>query len=126
MFVAAVRMRAMVTMRVLPSRLSLFLFLACALPGFARAADNWVEVRSPHFTVSSNAGEKQARRIANQFEEIRVIFHTEFATLRIDPGKPLLVIAVKNEDSMKVFLPDYWISKDRSKPAGMFVPGFDR
>jgi tetratricopeptide (TPR) repeat protein len=116
----------MVTMRVLPSRLSFFVFLACALPGFTRAADNWVEVRSPHFTVSSNAGEKQARRIANQFEEIRVIFHTEFATLRVDPGKPLLVIAVKNEDSMKVFLPDYWISKDRSRPAGMFVPGFDR
>ena len=84
----------MVTMRVLSSRLSFFVFLACALPGFAPAADNWVEVRSPHFTVSSNAGEKQARRIANQFEEIRVIFHTEFATLRVDPGKPLLVIAV--------------------------------
>lgn len=96
------------------------------LTNSAAAADNWVEVRSPHFTVDSNAGEKEARRIANQFEEIRSVFQTAFTLLRVDSGKPLVILALKNEDSMKVLLPDYFASKDRMRPAGIFVPGFDR
>ena len=43
--------------------------VACAIAFFglcapARAADNWVEVRSPHFTVASSASEKEARFLA--------------------------------------------------------------
>jgi len=91
----------------------------------ANAGDSWIQVTSPHFTVVSNAGEKEARRIANQFEEIRSVFHLVLPTLRVDSGRPLTVIAVKNEDSMKAFLPDYWAGKDRVRPAGLFVPGFD-
>ncbi|HTQ97476.1 MAG TPA: hypothetical protein VMH89_11760 [Candidatus Acidoferrum sp.] len=30
--------------------------------------DVWVEVRSPNFVVISNAGDKEARKIADQFE----------------------------------------------------------
>jgi len=41
------------------------------IPVRASAAENWIEVRSPHFTVDSNAGEKEARKIADQFEQIR-------------------------------------------------------
>ncbi|HEX8836865.1 MAG TPA: DUF1570 domain-containing protein [Candidatus Acidoferrum sp.] len=96
------------------------------LTATVEAADNWVEVRSPHFTVSSNAGEKEARRIANQFEEIRGVFQTAFHSLRVDFGKPLVVIAVKNEDSLKILLPDYYVTKDRMRPAGMYLRGFDR
>jgi cytochrome c-type biogenesis protein CcmH/NrfG len=90
-------------------------------PTAGRAADSWVEVRTPHFTVSSNSGAKEARRIATQFEEIREVFHSMFRTLRVDPGEPLLIIAVKNEDSLKVLLPDYWASKDHAHPAGIYV-----
>lgn len=91
----------------------------------ADASDSWLQVTSPHFTVVSNAGEKEARRIANQFEEIRGVFRFIFPKLRIDSGRPLIVIAVKNEESMKAFLPDYWSGKDRVRPAGLFVQGFD-
>lgn len=101
-----------------------FCALLLAVP--ASAADNWVEVRSPHFTVSSNAGEKEARRIANQFEEIRSVFQTAFTSIRVDFGKPLIIIAVKNEDSLKILLPDYYLTKDRMRPAGMYLPRFDR
>ena len=31
----------------------------------------WIEVKSPHFTVVTNDSEKQARRTAWQFEQIR-------------------------------------------------------
>lgn len=99
--------------------------LALVSSGSLRAADSWLEIRTPHFTVSSNAGEKEARRIANQFEEIRAVFHSAFPALRVDPGEPLLIIAVKNEDSLKVLLPDYWTTKDRAHPAGLYLPRRD-
>jgi len=38
------------------------------IPFRVSAADNWIEVRSSHLTVDTNAGEKDARRIADQFE----------------------------------------------------------
>src|SRR6267143_919284 len=38
----------------------------------------WIEVRSPHFVVSSNAGEKEARRIADQFEQFHAL-HYQYA-----------------------------------------------
>src|SRR3989442_4936888 len=94
--------------------------------GCVFAADNWVEVRSPHFTVASDAGEKEARKVANQFEEIRALFLTAFPKIKLDSGRLLSVIAVKNENVMKEFLPDYWSDKDRVRLAGMYVTGFDR
>jgi hypothetical protein len=87
--------------------------------------DAWIQVTSPHFAVSSNAGEKEARRIANQCEEIRAVFQSDFPNLRVDAGKPLTVIAVKNEDSLKVLLPDFWAVKDRVRPPGGFQAGTD-
>jgi hypothetical protein len=65
----------------------LFLCISC-LPTEAISTDRWVEVRSCHFIVSSNAGENDARRIANQIEEIRAVFIQTFPALRLDPGKP--------------------------------------
>src|SRR6266849_9914217 len=55
----------------------------------------WIEVRSAHFVVSSNAGEKEARRIADQFEQMRALFHGAFANLRVDPAQPVLILAAK-------------------------------
>jgi len=110
-----------------PARLKLVPYLLLLLlPLSLTATENWVEVRSPHFTVSSNAGEKEARRLANQFEEIRSVFQTAFTSLRVDFGRPLIIIAVRNEDSLKILLPDYYLTKDRMHPTGMYLPRFDR
>ena len=104
---------------------SVVLLVSTCTPGVGRAADTWVEVRSPHFTVASNSGDKEARRVADRFERIRAVFQSGFPTLRVDPGKPMKIIAVKNEDSIKVLLPDYWASKDRMRPAGYYVSSND-
>jgi hypothetical protein len=40
--------------------------------------ENWLEVRSQHFTVVTNANEKAGRRIADQFERMRSVFHVAF------------------------------------------------
>src|SRR5215472_7305644 len=123
--VGQVGARAMGTKRVSLS-VARLVFSTLLVPATVLAADNWVEVRSPHFTVSSNAGEKEARRIANQFEEIRSVFQTAFTSFRLDFGKPLIIIAVKNEDSLKILLPDYYVTKDRTRLAGMYLARFDR
>lgn len=99
-----------------------------ALPE-ARADDSkdvWVEVRSPHFLVASNAGEKQARHVAQQFEEIRGTFQAAFPKLRLDLGKPIIILAAKNENSLKILLPAYWEQKGSVHPAGIYMPGEEK
>ena len=83
-------------------------------------------MRSPNFTVISNAGEKEARKIADQFEQFRELFHGTFPKLRVDLGKPLIIFAVKNEDSLRQMLPGYWEVKGRVHPAGLYAPGEER
>lgn len=99
-----------------------------ACPGFCASDPNvgWIEVRSPHFTVASNAGEKEARRVADQFEQIRALFHAQFASLRVDPAQPVLILAAKNENTMKMLLPEDWEVKGHVHPAGLYQPGEDK
>jgi hypothetical protein len=73
----------------------------------ASAKEFWVEVRSPNFTVLSNAGEKEARRIADQFEQFREVFRATLPQFRVELGKPLIIFAVKDEDSLKLLLPAF-------------------
>ena len=98
-------------------------------PGAWGAGDpnlGWIEVRSPHFVVSSNAGEKEARRVADQFEQIRALFHTAFPNLRVDPAEPVLILAAKNESTMKLLLPDEWELKGHVHPGGLYQQGEDK
>jgi Flp pilus assembly protein TadD len=90
------------------------------------AADNWIEVRSPHFTVQSNASEKEARKVADQFEQIRNMFHSAFASLRVDPPQPILIVAAKNENTIKLSLPEEWEVKGHIHHAGMYQPAKDK
>ena len=96
------------------------------IPIRASAADNWIEVRSPHFTVNTNAGEKEARKIADQFEQIRQMFHSAFPAMRVDPGQPIIIVAAKSENTMKLFLPEEWEVKGHIHHAGMYQPGEDK
>src|ERR1700758_5424903 len=105
--------------------------LVALLPGAVRSAggdpnQGWIEVRSPHFVVSTNSGEKEARRIADQFEQIRSLFHVAFASLRVDPAQPVLILAAKNENTMKMLLPENWEVKGHVHPAGLYQQGEDK
>jgi hypothetical protein len=56
------------------------LFLCCAsFTAFAiDPNDHWLQVQSPHFVVLADSSEKQARRLAGQFEAMRSVFHVLF------------------------------------------------
>ena len=101
--------------------------LSCAAAfGTTDPNQGWIEVRSPHFVVSSNAGERYARRIADQFEQIRGLFHAAFPNLRVDPAQPVLILAAKNENTMKLLLPEDWEVKGHVHPAGLYQQGEDK
>lgn len=102
---------------------SLLLLVVC-IP--ASGADKgWIEVRSPHFRVLSDGAEKDARRVAREFEQIRAVFAMTFPALRLDSGAPLLVLAPRDESSAKALLPRMWKQKG-AKPAGLFSHGWEK
>jgi hypothetical protein len=106
--------------------LALLLLLSSLISLNLSAAENWIELRSAHFTVYTPASEKEARTIANQFEQIRDLFHSGFPTLQTDPYQPIVIIAVKGEKGMKELLPEEWEVKGHLHAAGLYQEGFDK
>jgi tetratricopeptide (TPR) repeat protein len=98
------------------------LVLAAALPLARAAHDDWWEVRSPNFVVVSNAGEKRAIKTAFVFEQVRSVFRQSIPFAAKLPSPVMTVLAVKNEDSMRMLLPEYWV-KGHMRPAGYFTSG---
>jgi hypothetical protein len=117
-----------------PLRPSLLLWFGVAVFFFvapyrcaAEHHESWIEIKSPHFTVYSNAGEHDGRRVALEFEEIRAMFAQNFPKLRVDSGgKPTIIYALKNEDSLKLFIPSYGQNKNAMKIGGQYFPSYDR
>ena len=109
-----------------PVRTCLILFLlsiAAELSSFAGQPDTWVQVRSPDFVVLTNANEKQGRRVAFQFELIRAVFRQVFNIQGSAKDPPVIIIAAKNEDSLKQLVPEYWAKKGSMHPAGVYLGG---
>jgi Tfp pilus assembly protein PilF len=100
-----------------------FGFIGCL---FASAGEKpWIEVRSPHFRVLSDSSDKDARRVAREFEQMRAVFAGGFPNLRLGSGAPLLVLAPRDEPSMKALAPQLWKQKG-AKPAGYFQHGWEK
>jgi tetratricopeptide (TPR) repeat protein len=103
------------------------LVLTAALAGASAGAAErpWVLARSRGFLVVSDAGEKDARQVAHQFEQVRGLF-AQVLQARVDPGRPMMIFAVRDEDGLRQLLPGYWETKGGSRPAGIFIPGRDK
>ncbi len=109
--------------RIPPCLVVLWLLALSCLP--ARAAEaQWVEVRSPHFTVLTDAGEKQGREVALRFEQMRNAYGIVFQRARINMPVPLVVVAFRSGKEMKPVLP-LWKGKP-VEDAGYYQPGPDR
>jgi Tfp pilus assembly protein PilF len=112
------------------SRVSIFVFgllLTLLLAGLSCAASDkeWAEVRSQHFRIITDGSERDARRVAREFELIRFAMSSVYPKLRLDSGAPLLVLCPRDESSMKALAPQFWKGKG-FKPAGFFQHGWDK
>lgn len=105
--------------------LALCITVFFAFPVSGARHENWVEVRSANFVVVSNAGEKQARKTAVRFEQIREVFRRSIAVASAHPSPAITILAVKDEDSMRALLPEYW-AKGHAHPAGIFVENLNQ
>jgi tetratricopeptide (TPR) repeat protein len=99
----------------------------CAFfPSFAGAASSgWVEVKSPHFVVVSNAGDKEARRTALQFEQIRDVFREVMPYAKDHSGPVTTIFAVKDQQSLDELLPEM-STKGHARVAGFFEQGMNQ
>jgi tetratricopeptide (TPR) repeat protein len=84
----------------------------------------WVEVKSAHFTVVTNAGDKAGRRTAWQFEQIRAALARLWPWAKVDSGLPFVIFAAHDEASLKTLGPQYWEGK-RLRPGSFWVTGRD-
>jgi hypothetical protein len=107
-------------------RLLCFLGASALISSWLLAAENWIEVRSAHFTVYTPASEKEARNIANQFERIRALFHNAFPKLRTKPAQPVIILAVKGEKGMKELLPEQYEVQGHLHAAGLYQEALDK
>lgn len=105
--------------------LALALVLLSGVPA-ARGKETWTEIRSAHFTVYCEDGEKEGRKALLGFESIRSVFGRVFPGLQLDPPKPMVVIVTRDEDSMKRFRPASFEGRDPVRHSGYFQQGMDR
>ena len=99
---------------------SLFLFAAFAVPAGAQA-DTWLQVSTPHFSVISNAPEKEARRAALQFERMRSVFARVLPDANIDTATPFVVLAVQDKKNFQALEPAVYLGKGQMNIVGLFL-----
>jgi len=103
------------------------LALSCVVLGspLLLAADpQWVEVRSPNFSVITDASDKRGRDVALHFEQMRSVFGTLFTKAKVNLSVPLQIVAFRNSKELSQVAPIF-----NGRPielAGLFEGGNDR
>ena len=91
-----------------------------------RAAEQWIEVKSAHFVLTSNAGEGATRTLAWQLEQIRSAIAALWPWAKVDLNKPLAVFVLRDEPAMKALAPSFWEQKNGVRPASVWVGGVNQ
>jgi tetratricopeptide (TPR) repeat protein len=108
--------------------MALYLLLNLAAGSAANAASptGWVEARSTHFIVVTDASEKEAFRVASHFERMRLVLHALLPTPDADSGPPMTVLAVKDKKGMQAIEPEAYLASNQMDLAGFFLRAPDR
>ncbi|HEY0377925.1 MAG TPA: tetratricopeptide repeat protein [Pyrinomonadaceae bacterium] len=107
-------------------RLALISAAALALALTAQAAsakDTWTSVRSQHFFLIGNAGEKDIRRVATRLEQFRDVFTRLLKGVNFGSPVPTTVVVFKSDGSYKPYKPV--VDGKVSPVAGYFQSGED-
>ena len=101
------------------------LLLLAALATARENAHNWIEVRSPGFTIVTDSSEKQGRRIASQFERMRAIFQQAYPDRDDDAESPVVVLALRSKEQFRALEPGAYLSRNSLPLHGIFVRAAD-
>lgn len=101
------------------------LLLAVFLSPCTHAAEQspWLEIRSTHYTVITDAGDKKGREVALRFEQMRSVFAMLLMKDRLNEPVPLTILAFKSDKTYYQCAP-----LRQGEPIhvpGFFVPGDD-
>jgi tetratricopeptide (TPR) repeat protein len=110
-------------MRFLKLCFALGYLVLCSRQSFA-GDPRWVEVRSPNFSVITDAGDKRGRDVALHFEQMRSVFGTLMTKANVTLSVPLQIVAFRSTKEMRQVAPLF-----NGKPtelAGLFQGGEDR
>ncbi len=98
--------------------------VALSVPGVARA-EVWREVKTQRFTLVSNAEEKDALRVARQFEVIRSLIGSA-SDLHLDPRLSITILAVRDKAGLRSLVPWGFTGKGHTGIGGLFMRGEGR
>jgi hypothetical protein len=99
-------------------------FVSLTLRPVFAGESQWVEVKSPHFSVVTDGGEKRGRKVAVRFEQMRAVFGALMVKSNVNLAVPLQIVAFRNTKELRQFAP-LWNGKP-TQVAGLFQGGSDR
>jgi tetratricopeptide (TPR) repeat protein len=109
--------------RIFLTRLSLGCLIVSSCLSFA-GDPQWVEVRSPNFSVITDAGEKRGRDVALHFEQMRSVFGALMTKANVNLSVPLQIVAFRNTKEIRQVAPIF--NGKPTEMAGLFQGGQDR
>jgi len=84
----------------------------------------WIEVKSPHFRLITNGERSDGLHVLQRFELMRAVFAAQ-PGFKLDAPAPLLIIAARDERTMKRLLPGY-VAHSIPLPGGLYEHGWER
>ena len=105
------------------SRLAAVFLLLVAGVAHSFAEKPWIEVRTTHFSVVSDVGEKRASEIARRCEQLRAAFSILMNRATTNDPAPLLIFAVNGEKEVAELAGE---KIRNSTHAGLFVSRADK
>jgi tetratricopeptide (TPR) repeat protein len=93
--------------------------------GLAAGAETWFEVKTPNFTVVSNAGEGTAQGTASEFEQVRAAYAKVLPWVHLTQSRPTVVLVLNNTAALRRWAPGYFVKGGIDVVSGS-VAGADR
>lgn len=107
-----------------PIILSCFVLLCTACVTVSATEKPWTEIKSQHFRVITDGSISDASKVAYEFEQLRYVFATRFPDARLESSAPLVVFAVRDEETAKNLEPHIW--KTGANRAGEYHHGWEK
>ena len=86
----------------------------------------WVEIRTTHFIVASDGGEKTALRFANEFETLLRVFQATMPNARLTNGIPVRLLVAKDGQSFARMAPEFPYDKKRDQPPSVMASSTEK